>query len=240
MIIERWTENEGVRLHYLEDGGDDFAGTPLVFVPGGLGAAEDYLPEFPAFAPRACLAMSLRGQGRSSAPPRGYAFADFVSDVEAILNASGLVKPCLLAYSMGAPFAIEVASRCPDRLSGLIIGDYPARYPQIPPEWVDSALLTLGQLASKSVAEAIQRESAEVELWEQLPAITCPALVLRGGQPGALLDASASERYRTLLPDVRVVTFPDSGHALWEPNYEQFVNAVKTFLHDLDAARQTA
>lgn len=237
MVIEKWTQNGDVRLHYLESALQDPALVPLVFVPGGLGAADDYVQDFPEFAPRGCLAMSLRGQGRSNAPERGYAFGDFVSDVEVILAASGVQRPCLLAYSMGAPFAIEYAARHPEQIAGLIIGDFPAHYPQLPLEWVDSAMLVLGRLSDKPIAEAIQRESADIPLWDRLPRITCPTLVLRGARPGALLDPDAADRYRSLLPDSSVITFPDSSHALWEPSYEQFLNTVKTFLRRLDMVR---
>lgn len=239
MLIERWTQNGDVRLHYVASSEADPTLVPLVFVPGGLGSAADYLQDFPEFAPRPCLAMSLRGQGRSDAPESGYAFADFVGDVAAVMaqTAETWDKVCLLGYSVAAPLAIEYTARHPERVAGLIIGDYPARYPQIPPEWIDRAMLILGRLSDRPIAEAIQRESAEVALWDRLPQITCPVLVLRGGQPGALLDAAAADRYRRLLPDARVVTFPDSGHALWEPDYQQFVTTVKTFLNGLDMAR---
>ncbi len=236
-ILQYWANNDNVRLHVLESDGEPAAGVPLVFVPGGLGAAEDYLPEFETFAPRRCLALSLRGQGQSDVPDAGYAFENFVSDLEAVMLCAGLDRPCILGYSMGAPLVIEYAARYPERVGGLIIGDYPAQYPKLPPEWVDSALLTLGRLADKPIAAAIQAESTAVDLWNRLPQITCPVMALRGGLPGAKLDADTAERYREKLPQAYIITFQNSDHALWEPDYNHFITTLKTFLRGLDLRR---
>lgn len=236
-IVQYWADNNGVRLHVLESDGDPEVGVSLVFIPGGLGAADDYLAEFETFAPRRCLSMSLRGQGKSDVPDADYAFADFVGDIEAVMLSGGLDKPCLLGYSMGAPMAIEYAARYPDAISGLIIGDYPAHYPQLPPEWVDSAMFTLGRLADKPIIETIQADSEALDLWDRLPQISCPVLVLRGGLPDARLDEANADKYRQLLPQSYVITFPRSGHALWEPDYNQFITTVKTFLRGLDLRR---
>ncbi len=237
VVTEQWVENAGLRLHTLV-GNADGPGTPLVFVPGGLGAAEDYLPDIPEFAPRPVLAMSLRGQGRSDAPESGYRLENYVGDVERVLAVSSWKRPCLMAYSMAVPVAVAFAAQDPDRLGGLILGDYPARYPRIPPEWVDNAVFQLGRLNQRHVMEAMQRESEEVELWARLPAITCPVLVLRGGQPGARLNEADAARYQQLLPRCRVLTFPHSDHALWDPDPNQFLTAIKVFLAELDTQRK--
>ncbi|MCA9935728.1 MAG: alpha/beta hydrolase [Anaerolineales bacterium] len=235
-IVEKWAERDGVRLHYLLGNEETGARTPLFFVPGGLGAAEDYLQDIPEFAPRTVLAMSLRGQGRSDAPASGYALADFAGDLAAVVAQCGVKRPCLMAYSMAVPIALAYAAQHPQQPGGLILGDYPAHYPKIPEEWVDNAVFQLGRLHQRHVMEAIQRESAEEALWERLPAITCPVLVLRGGKPGARLSEADAARYQELLPRCRVLTFPYSDHALWEPDPQQFINAIKIFLAELDTA----
>lgn len=239
-IVEKWAVNKNVRLHYLVGNDVETAPVSLVFVPGGLGAAEDYLQDIPEFAPRLCLAMSLRGQGQSDAPNSGYHLNDFAADLETILVASAVKRPCLMAYSMAVPIAITYATQHADKLAGLIIGDYPARYPKIPPEWVDSAVFTLGRLSDRAIMEAIQQESAEADLWQRLPAISCPVLVLRGGQPGAKLSQEDADRYQALLPRCRVLTFPYSDHALWDPDPNQFINAIKIFLAELDTTHSNS
>ena len=103
-IGERWANNKGVLLHYLDTGA--FAAynlVPIVFVPGALGSAENYVREMESLTPRRCLAVSLRGAGKSEAPEKGYTFEDHVFDIEAIIQESELNSFCLMAYSMGVP-----------------------------------------------------------------------------------------------------------------------------------------
>ena len=71
MYLDGWADNHGVRLHYLETGTASCS-LPLVFLPGTFGYAEDYIDEMSALAPRRCMAVSLRGRGRSDTPAVGY------------------------------------------------------------------------------------------------------------------------------------------------------------------------
>jgi len=236
--------NGHVALHFLS-GVPSLAegqGTPLLIVPGMAEAAEDYADLLQTLAPRPCFALSLRGRGQSSAPAHGYTLADHAGDVEALVAALDPPPFCLMGYGYGVAYALAYAARCPDRLAGLIVGDYPARYPALPPGWTEDFLastwrsLPVSERMMRHVAEGLQREAEEIALWEALPAITCPALILYGGQPGAGLALPDVERYLTLLPDARVRRFPESGSCLWEPDYGQVVLAIGAFLRRLDGA----
>lgn len=231
---EHWTQQNGLRLHSVSSAIGITAQVPLVFVPGGLGAAEDYLPDMWELAPRPCLAVSLRGQGLSDAPASGYQLADYVADLAGILAESGWKRPCLMAYSLAVPIALAYAAQFPHALAGLILGDYPAETYRLPPEWVDSAMLYLGRLSQRHVMEAMQRESADESLWHLLPQIRCPVLLLRGGQADARLNSAQAARYLTGLPQVYEVVFPESGHALWEPDDGRFRQTIQEFLAHLD------
>ncbi len=232
-VRDGWVDNKGVRLHYLDSG--LYAAHPLVpivFVPGALGSAERYLREMESLAPRRCLAISLRGAGKSEAPEKGYAFEDHVSDVEAIIQASQLSSFCLMAYSMGVPYAIEYAACNPSLIRGLVLGDYRARYPAIRPEWVEQSLSFPG--ANPQAVRGLQRESREVLLWNRLERIQCPVLIIRGGKPGSLLSEEAAELYREHLNDVIIIKFEDSDHALSKPSFERYIGTIKDFLQRLD------
>ncbi len=238
MAIEHgWADNQGVRLHYIDSRpqqGEQMI--PLVLIPGALGSAEVYQAMMSDLEPRRCLAMSLRGRGQSSAPPAGYSFQDHVSDVETVIDACGLDRFCMLAYSAAVPFAVRYASRHPRRLAGLILCDYPARYPAISLEWVEDVLPHCEDRAH--VIRGLQQESAEVLLWDELPEVPCPVLVLRGGQPGALLRPEAAEMYRRHLRDVQIIVFSESGHNLGEPDPEAFIETIREFLQHVDQAQQ--
>jgi pimeloyl-ACP methyl ester carboxylesterase len=40
--------------------------------------------------------------------------------------------------------------------------------------------------------------------------------------------------YRRRLRQAKVVVFEESGHVLWEPDYERFMRTVQTFLDWVD------
>ncbi len=233
-MIDRWAITQGIRLHYLDsqpEGGDP-ALTPIVFVPGALGTAEDYRTETEALAPRRCLALSLRGRGQSDAPPHGYGFVDHVRDIEAVIDSSGVEDFCLMGYSLGAAYALGYAILHPGRLAGLIVGDYPARYPAFDAGW--AARQGASGRALPHVLSALQRESGELPLWGDLGAITCPVLLLRGDQPGALLTPEHVEQYMASLDQAMALVFPGSGHALWEPDLGRYLGTLRAFLQGLD------
>ncbi len=131
---------------------------------------------------------------------------------------------------------IGYASRHPQRLAGLIIGDYPARYPVISPEWVERALTDFEGRVQPHTAHALRHESSEVLLWNDLSRITCPVLILSGGQPDALLTPETCAEYKRHLSNAEVVVFDDSGHMLWVPDYERFIKTIQAFLDKLDTA----
>jgi len=237
LIRECWANNRGVRIHYLDNHPDvSSKHTPIVFIPGTLGSAEDYRAEVAALAPRRCIALSLRGRGQSDAPKSGYSFVEQVSDIEAVVDKSHLDVFCMMAYSLGVAFMIGYAYRHPQRLAGLIVADYPARYPVFSPEWVERALTEPQARVKPHTIHALRYESSEVSLWKDLSQIPCPVLIMSGGQPDALLTAETCAKYERHLSNAEVVVFNDSGHMLWMPDYERFIKTIQAFLVKLDRA----
>lgn len=230
LATDGWARNGDVRLHYLEDGRRDSGLTPLLYVPGMSGKAEDFGSEFAQFEPRCCVAVSLRGRGRSDAPAAGYRFDDHVADVAAVVEQAGLTRLCLMAFSTGVAYALGYAVRHPERLAGLVVLDYPARYPKVKPDWAERVLEHPEWGWQPHVVWGLQQESAEVLLWQDLQRLRCPALILRGGQPGSLLRPEEAELYQAHLPGAQVVVFPDAGHEVWEPDHGRFVSTVGAFL----------
>jgi pimeloyl-ACP methyl ester carboxylesterase len=231
-IQDRWTENQGVRIHWLEANAD-FATSlvPLLHIPGAFATAEKFLPEMEALAPRRCVALSQRGRGNSDAPAQGYTWEQHVADVERVVSDAGLNEFCLYAFSLGVPSALGYAIRHPEKVKGLIIGDYPARYPALTSAWVDKFR---SAPVNQEVVKAIQRESREIPLWDKLHRITCPVLIMRGNREGAILTDNETDKYREHLRDVSVVVFRESGHVLWEPNREAYAETIKRFLEKID------
>ncbi len=233
--LDRYADNAGIRLHYLEsEAAPGALLAPLVYVPGMLSSADEFADEMDHFAPRRCLAISLRGRGKSAAPPAGYAFADHVSDLAAVIARAGLDRCCLMAFSVGVAYALGYACAHPERIGGLVLMDYPARYPHFTQDWAERAVArSSAHRVEERVVRALQRESEEIALWERLGALTCPALILRGGLPDSLLTAEQAQMYRRFLPSAEQVLFEDAGHALWAPDYQRFLWTIDRFLEAL-------
>ncbi len=234
-IREDWVDNLGVRLHYIESNPDTPPTlSPLVYIHGAYGMAEKFLPEMEALSPRRCIALSLRGRGKSDAPETGYAFAHHISDIEALVNHLGLRRFCLMGWSVGVAYSIGYASHHPGSVAGLVLLDYPARHPAFPPQWADRVLSDPSLDWKPDVVHAIQRESAEVPLWNDLSKIRCPVLVVGGGQREALLKPEHIEKYRQHLPSTEIVVFKDSAHDVSKPDYDRFIRTLTRFLEKID------
>ncbi|GAB4574344.1 MAG: hypothetical protein Kow0077_20420 [Anaerolineae bacterium] len=244
-LWDGFVRNGFIRLHFmanvpaLEAG----QGLPLVIVPGTAESAEDYTDLLEALAPRPCFALSLRGRGQSSSPMQGYALEDHVSDLESLVKGLRLSRFALMGYSRGVAYSIGYAALHADQVAGLIIGDYPAHHPAVTPGWVEDFLaaecrgMPVSERLMRHVAEGLQRDGREVPLWEALPLIRCPALIMVGGQPGARLTLRDVERYLQMLPDARIARFEESDHRLWEPDLGLYIVTVGNFLQRLDSRR---
>ncbi len=113
-IRERWVDNLGVRLHYIQSNPDaPETLVPLVYIHGAYGTAEGFLPEMEALSPRRCLSVSLRGRGKSDAPEAGYSFDHHISDIKALVNHLNLRRFCLMGWSVGVAYSIGYASHHP-------------------------------------------------------------------------------------------------------------------------------
>lgn len=66
------------------------------------------------------IAPDLRGYGKT--PPNGeFEMIDHLKDIENLLNRLQINKCLVLGWSLGGILAIELALRCPERVSGLIL-----------------------------------------------------------------------------------------------------------------------
>src|SRR5437879_8716979 len=181
--IEGWAVNRGLRMHYLDSNPVGSQGlTPLVYVPGALNAADGLMSEMEALASRRCVSMALRGRGKSDAPMSGYAFEEIVSGVEAVVDSLRLEGFCLMGWSLGVPHVIRYAARHLDKIVGLILLDYPARYPRFTKEWIEGILVdpVFQKLAPAHAVRGIQKDSMEISMWNGWMSSDCAGLVFGG------------------------------------------------------------
>jgi pimeloyl-ACP methyl ester carboxylesterase len=73
------------------------------------------------------------------------------------------------------------------------------------------------------------------DLWDELPKITCPVLIVRGGRSWVFSEKAAN-RMQKAFPNAELVTIPESGHTVPEDCPEEFNAAVEAFLarHPVD------
>jgi pimeloyl-ACP methyl ester carboxylesterase len=238
LIREGYAKNGTVRLHYTEIAPDTPSGlTPLVYIHGAYGSTEGFLPEMEALAPRRCISVRLRGRGQSDIPKSGYTFNDNVSDIEALVDHLRLTNFCLMGWSMGVPYSIGFASRHPEKLSGLILLDYQARYPKYSVGWAErwaSDPSIMDRPDRIKALRGLEKESSEVLLWENLEGIDCPVLLIGGGRPDSLLKKEHVDKYRQHLRNLEVMIFSDSGHNVSQPDFGRFITALRAFLGRID------
>lgn len=230
MAESRFTTNAGVRLHYLDSGGDE-RGAPIVFVPGFTCVADDYSEVLPAFG-RRTVVVELRGHGRSDAPETGYDSATLASDVEAVVDAVTDGPVHLVTFSRGTPYALIWALSHRERVRSLSIGDYVPEEITLPDQ--AATFLLEGRWRGTPVRERLNRPAGEAiisaarrqSFWEPLAHWQPPLLAVRSPSSPLISDA-AWDRYRELFPSASLHVFDDSPHDIFRPDRERYPRLVR-------------
>ena len=71
--------------------------------------------------------------------------------------------------------------------------------------------------------------SPQIDLWPELPKITCPTLVIRGSETDVLATDTA-QRMLQELPDGHLTEVQRAGHMVFEDNPEDTIAAMREFL----------
>lgn len=118
----RFTEVQGIKLHYLEWGE---AGKPdllLVhgwtsFAPSWNDVAEHFRERFHIVAP------DLRGHGESDKPVTGYRLRDFAEDIRQLIKNLNLQKPAYVGHSWGGNIGTILAADSTELISRAFLED---------------------------------------------------------------------------------------------------------------------
>lgn len=104
-------EANGINIHYLRTGGSK---PPLLLLHGLTASGACWIPLARTLEDEYDVVMpDARGHGHSSAPPGGYRYGNYASDVLGLIHGLGLDAPVLLGHSMGGMTAAVVASHSP-------------------------------------------------------------------------------------------------------------------------------
>lgn len=122
-------ERGGLAFNYLDEG--DPLGRPFVFQHGLGGDVSQPAGVFPPPSRVRLVSLDCRGHGetRPLGPAHKLSFSSFADDVAALMDHLGLQRAVVGGISMGAGVALNLASRYPQRVAGLVLSR---------PAWLDS------------------------------------------------------------------------------------------------------
>jgi pimeloyl-ACP methyl ester carboxylesterase len=241
-LQEDWCFNQGIKLHYLDSNPNDKKHLPLLICPGLSEPAENYVPFLSALPARRCIALSFRGSGKSDSPQKGYSLEHHVSDMEALVQHIGVEAFYLMGYSRGVSYALGYALQYPARIKGLLLAEYPAEHKEMPKGWADEYLVSYwgnkqgASLLKAHVVRGIEKDSRQIDFWDELKKIQCPTIIMRGTGEESLLSDKEAMRYVACLQPARshIEVFEGAGHTIKDSDHEKFVEVVNQFLSNID------
>ena len=225
-LSSHWQRLDGRRLH-LRAGGRPQGRTPVVLVHGVIVSSRYLVPLGVELArDRAVLVPDLPGCGLSDPPRQPPTLATLADAVVACAVAAGHDRVALVGNSFGAQVVVEAARRHPARvervaLLGPTVDPAARSLPAQVARWLrngpDEHLSVLPVMARDLVdvglrgAVRLLRVMLADAVEARLPAVTCPALVLRGGRdrvaPAAWVREAAAR-----LPRGRLAVVPGYAH----------------------------
>jgi pimeloyl-ACP methyl ester carboxylesterase len=112
---------DGVRVHYVEAG----QGDPVVLIHGWNGSTFSYRYAIAELAQHhRVVALDLKGFGYSARPAGGdYSLTAQAELVRACMDHLGIDRATVAGHSMGGDVAVRFVTRCPERVSRLILID---------------------------------------------------------------------------------------------------------------------
>jgi 2-hydroxy-6-oxonona-2,4-dienedioate hydrolase len=241
MSDSSWTQVNGRRMHARVGGP---VGAPAVVLVHGLGVSSRYmLPLARELAPHfRVYAVDLPGFGRSEPAPAVLDVPGLADALLAWIDAGGLETPALVANSIGCQVAASALARSPQALRrGVLLG--PTFDRRGVPVQI-GRLLRTGVHERPGLAAVMVRDYAACGLRrvartarhafahrieDDLPAITCPVLVVRGGRDRVVPQRWA-EDVTAALPDGRLAVLPGHGHALNYSAPGPLTAAIRPFL----------
>ena len=111
----------GVRLHYLDFGGE---GQPIVLLAGAGNSAWIYSDLGRELSrDHRVLALTRRGHGESDQPEKGYDVSTLSADVRAFIDEMKLERVVLVGHSLAGAELTDFATRHPGRVAALVYLD---------------------------------------------------------------------------------------------------------------------
>lgn len=222
-------------------------GEPLLLLHGGLGNADYFANQIPAFAEQyRVIAVDSRGHGRSTVTETPIGYELMASDVLALMDFLEIESAHLVGWSDGGIIGLHIAINNPDRLNKLVA--YGANYI---PEGVRADTIgedaTFNAYIEQAAADYVRLSPnpdgfdaflANIgNMWatepnfteEQMSGITVPTLILDGWQEEAIFPEHNFEMAK-LIPNAELTLVPNTGHFAMFQMPETFNSIVLNYL----------
>ncbi len=188
---------------------DTPGGTPaLLFLNGSFGTVRNWDRVIQRLAGKyRAVRYDTRARGKSGTSA-DYSVQGAVDDIGRVIEAAGIQRPTLVAWSHGATTAVRFAAQHPEQVAGLVLidGAYPiamfdeegkakvrTQFRRL--GWIMRILAALGRSARMSPAEAadvvIETDAVNGELGPDFAALECPTVFVVG--TGAHAGATEEE-----------------------------------------------
>jgi pimeloyl-ACP methyl ester carboxylesterase len=233
-----------IQMYYVTYG--DPANEPLILLHGGLGNADYFANQIPAFSEEYyVITADSRGHGRSTVTETPIGYALMASDVLALMDYLDIESASLVGWSDGGIIGLDIAIHHPERLNKLVA--YGANYvpsgvrADIGEDDVFNAYIeyALADYALLSPApENVDAFLANIgNMWatepnytpEQMAGVTIPTMILDGKEEEAIYTEHAFEMAE-LIPGAELALMPNVGHFAMFQTPEMFNSIVLNYL----------
>lgn len=233
-----------IQMYYATYG--DPANPPLILLHGGLGNADYFVNQIPAFSEDYyVITADSRGHGRSTMSEQQIGYALMASDVLALMDYLNIESADLVGWSDGGIIGLDIAINHPERLHKLVayganynpsgvrsdVGDNARFNAYIEMAASDYARLSPDPDNFDTFLENIGNMWATEPNYteEQMRGITVPTLILDGIEEEAIYPEHDLEM-AMLIPNADLVLMGGVGHfAMWEAT-DEFNEIILAFL----------
>ncbi len=237
-----YAEVNGIEMYYAVYG----EGDPLILLHGGLGNADYWANQIPAFAEQfKVIVADSRGHGRSTRTEEPYSYQLMASDVLALMDHLDIDKASLVGWSDGGIIGLDIAMNHPERLDRLFAFGANYTIEGLRDDVADSTVFNAYIERAGKDYEKLSKTPTEYEaflnaisgMWatqpnytaDQLRAITVPTAIADGAHDEGIRQEHNAEMAE-LIPGAKLVILPDLSHfAMWQ-DPAQFNQAVLDFL----------
>lgn len=219
----------------------------LVLLHGFGGSAAQWELVLKAFGDRhRCIALDLRGHGRSEKPASKYTMAEQLDDLEAALDGLRVEGPVVLwGHSFGGALATEFALKRPERVERLILSSATGRYavgahialffrmPSPFLEFVRGMVHLVSRTSWNAPAHVLKPlylgNLSKWQGWERYRGVRVPTLVLNGARD-YLFSRADLHRVAREVPGAEHVEIAASYHNIMLDRSDAVVRAVERFI----------